>query len=55
MLSPDVKTFCPDGDKTNVPNIRLAFRHQTLLEELRMISSGEKTDLDNADGSRANK
>ena len=24
-------------DKTNVPNIRLAFRHETLLEELQMI------------------
>ncbi|KAJ3916927.1 hypothetical protein F5877DRAFT_45637 [Lentinula edodes] len=27
-----------DINKTNVPNIRLAFRHQTLLEELEMIT-----------------
>ncbi|EJD50398.1 AMP deaminase [Auricularia subglabra TFB-10046 SS5] len=29
-----------DINKTNVPNIRLAFRHQTLLEELQMIRHG---------------
>ncbi|KZV85080.1 AMP deaminase [Exidia glandulosa HHB12029] len=29
-----------DINKTNVPNIRLAFRHQTLLEELTMIRHG---------------
>ncbi|KAJ7916246.1 AMP deaminase [Mycena leptocephala] len=29
-----------DIQKTNVPNIRLAYRHQTLTEELNMISSG---------------
>ncbi|KAJ6579423.1 hypothetical protein B0H10DRAFT_1835530 [Mycena sp. CBHHK59/15] len=28
-----------DIHKTNVPNIRLAFRHQTLMEELKMIST----------------
>jgi hypothetical protein len=30
-----------DIRQTNVPNIRLAFRHQTLLEELNMIRDGE--------------
>ncbi|KIM28448.1 hypothetical protein M408DRAFT_141450 [Serendipita vermifera MAFF 305830] len=38
-----------DINKTNVPDIRLAFRHQTLMEELRMILSGEKMDPDNLD------
>jgi AMP deaminase len=41
--------------KTNVPNIRLAFRHKTLMEELKMISSGEKADPDNLDGSSPGK
>ncbi|TFK63050.1 AMP deaminase [Pluteus cervinus] len=30
-----------DINKTNVPDIRLAFRHQTLLEELNLVRSGE--------------
>ena len=33
------------GTQTNVPNIRLAYRHQTLLEELSMIR-GKGVDAD---------
>jgi len=36
-----IDTFTFDVHQTNVPNIRLAFRHQTLLEELNMIKEGE--------------
>ncbi|PVF97684.1 putative AMD1-AMP deaminase [Serendipita vermifera] len=31
-----------DIHKTNVPNIRLTFRHKTLMEELTMITSGRR-------------
>ena len=41
--------------KTNVPNIRLAFRHQTLMEEFKMILSGEGTNPDNLDGASVGK
>ena len=36
-----INWFGFDIRQTNVPNIRLAFRHQTLLEELNMIREGE--------------
>ncbi|KAJ3747592.1 hypothetical protein DFH05DRAFT_1393154 [Lentinula detonsa] len=39
-----------DIHKTNVPNIRLAFRHQTLLEELEMIMKPLKTQSRAANG-----
>ncbi|KAF7314679.1 A-deaminase domain-containing protein [Mycena kentingensis (nom. inval.)] len=42
-----------DIHKTNVPNIRLAYRHQTLMEELNMInmiSSGNTTGAPGAGG-----
>ncbi|EJU03368.1 AMP deaminase [Dacryopinax primogenitus] len=32
-----------DINKTNVPNIRLRYRHDTLMEELQMLSQGKKT------------
>ena len=31
-----------DIAKTNVPDIRVSFRHETLLEELRILESGAK-------------
>ncbi len=31
-----------DISKTNVPDIRVAFRHETLLEELRILCGGAK-------------
>lgn len=31
-----------DITKTNVPDIRVAFRHETLIEELRILESGAK-------------
>jgi len=30
-------------NQTNVPNLRLAYRHQTLLEELAMLRTKEKS------------
>jgi len=30
-----------DINKTNVPNIRLTYRHQTLIEELSMLKTSE--------------
>jgi AMP deaminase len=55
--SPLLRThlFVLTNVKTNVPNIRLAFRHQTLMEEFKMIWSGEQTDPDNLDGSNVGK